>query len=158
MRRSPDYRRIKIHRNYTVDEIARVLGCHKNSVRAWLKQGLTAIDHRKPLLVLGATLSRFLQDRRQRNRQRCTLGEIYCVKCRMPRRPAGDMADYLPITTASGNLRGMCRTCETLIHRRVNWVRIDEIRGELEITIPQAQSHIGDSPSLCVSCDSDRCR
>jgi hypothetical protein len=60
----------------------------------------------------------------------------------MPRRPAGNVADYLPITTASGNLRGMCPTCETLIHRRVSWVRIDEIRGELEITIPQAQSHI----------------
>jgi hypothetical protein len=76
----------------------------------------------------------------------------------MPRRPAGNMADYLPITTASGNLRGMCPTCETLIHRRVSWVRIDEIRGELEITIPQAQSHIGDSQSLSVSCDSNGCR
>jgi hypothetical protein len=31
MRRLPDYRRIKIHRNYTVDEIARLLGCHKTA-------------------------------------------------------------------------------------------------------------------------------
>jgi hypothetical protein len=153
----PDYRRIKIHRSYTVDEIARLLGCHKNTVRTWLKQGLIAIDRRRPLLVLGAQLSRFLQDRRQRSRQRCAPGEIYCVKCRMPRRPAGDMADYLPITTALGNLRGICPTCEILIHRRVSWVRINEIRGELEITIPQAQSHIRESRSLSVSCDSSGC-
>jgi hypothetical protein len=49
-----------------VEEIARLLVVHKNTVRNWLKQGLTAIDRHKPTVVLGSTLSHFLQDRRQR--------------------------------------------------------------------------------------------
>src|SRR5215471_21648964 len=96
-------------------------------------------------LILGSTLSRFLQDRRQRGRKCCAPGEIYCVKCRAPVQPAGDMADYRPTTATSGTLIGICPACEILIYRRVNWARLGECRGKLHVTIPQAQWHIGDS-------------
>jgi hypothetical protein len=33
-------RRAKLHRSYTVEETARLFGVHRNTVRAWLKQGL----------------------------------------------------------------------------------------------------------------------
>jgi hypothetical protein len=144
MSRFPNFRRIKIHRNYSVDEIARLFGLHKNTIRNWLKDGLQPIDQRRPTLILGSTLSRFLEARRQRRRQRCRPGEIYCVKCRKPVKPAANIADYLPLSPTSGNLRGMCPTCGILIHRHVTWARLDEIRGELEITIPRAQLHISD--------------
>jgi hypothetical protein len=39
-KRHPNYRLVKIHRNYSVEEIARLCGKHKNTVRAWLKDGL----------------------------------------------------------------------------------------------------------------------
>ena len=149
----PNHRLVKIHRNYTVEEIAGLLNVHKNTVRSWLKHGLPTIDRQKPTLILGSLLSRFLQDRRQRGRRRCVPGEIYCVKCRAPVQPAEDMADYLPITATLGTLRGICPACETLIYRRVSWAKLDEIRGRLEILILQAQSHIRDSRSLCVNCD-----
>jgi hypothetical protein len=152
----PNHRLVKIHRNYTVEEIAGVLSVHKNTVRSWLKHGLSTIDRQKPTLILGSQLSRFLQDRRERGRRRCAPGEIYCVKCRAPVQPAEDMADYLPTTATSGTLRGICPTCETLIYRRVSWASLDQNRGRLEITIPQAQSHIRDSRCLSVNCDSSR--
>jgi helix-turn-helix protein len=155
MSRYPNYRLVKIHRNYTVEEIASLLNVHKNTVRGWIKAGLPAIDRQRPTLILGSALSRFLQDRRQRSRKRCAPGEIYCVKCRVPVQPAGEIADYLPTTTTSGSLRGICPTCETLIYRHVSRANLDESRGNLEITIPQARSHIGDSRSLSVNCDSN---
>lgn len=154
MSRHPNYRLVKIHRSYTVEEIARLLNVHKNTVRGWIKQGLPTIDRQRPTLILGAILSCFLRDRRQRGHKRCAPGEIYCVKCRTPVRPAGDMADYLPATAISGSLRGICPLCETLIYRRVSRATLDGSRGSLEITIPQAPSHIGDSRSLSVNCDS----
>jgi hypothetical protein len=154
MSRHPNYRLVKIHRSYTVEEIARLLHVHKNTVRAWLKQGLSTIDRQKPTLILGSVLARFLQDRRQRHRKRCAPGEIYCVKCRAPVRPAGDMADYLPTNATLGSLRGICPTCETLIYRRVTYSRLDESRGRLDVTIPRALSHIADSQYLLVNCDS----
>ena len=158
MSRRPNYRLVKIHRSYTVEEIARVLNVHKNTVRNWLKKGLPAIDRQKPTLILGSMLSRFLQDRRQHGRKRCAPGEIYCVKCRAPVQPAGDMADYLPITATSGTLRGICPACETLIYRRVSLAMLGESWGNLDITIPQARLHIRDSRSLSVHCDSNGAR
>jgi hypothetical protein len=155
MSRHPNYRLVKIHRNYMVEEIARLLSVHKNTVRGWIKQGLPTIDRQRPTLVLGSALSRFLQDRRHRVQKRCAPGEIYCVKCRTPVRPAGGMADYIPATSTSGSLMGICPACETLIYRRVSQATLDESRGSLEITIPHARLHIGDSLSLSVNCDSN---
>ena len=36
-------RRVKIHRCYTVEEVAKLFGAHKNTVRGWLKAGLPRI-------------------------------------------------------------------------------------------------------------------
>ena len=66
--RFPNHRRVKIHRNYTVDEAARILDVHKNTVRQWLKNGLPAIDDRRPLLILGSELSAYLKKRRANNK------------------------------------------------------------------------------------------
>lgn len=153
--RHPNYRLLKIHRSYTVEKIAQLLDVHKNTVRNWFKQGLPAIDRQRPTLILGSILSRFLRDRRQRGRWRCAPGEIYCVKCRVPVQPAGDMAEYLAKTSTWGVLRGICPACESLIHRLVSWARLDDSRGSLEITISQARLHIIDSRSFSANCDSN---
>jgi hypothetical protein len=155
MSRHPNYRLVKMHRNYTVEEIAGLLNVHKNTVRGWTRQGLPTIDRQRPTLILGSILSRFLQDRRQRGQKHCAPGEIYCVKCRLPVRPAGDMAEYLAKTATWGVLRGICPRCESLIHRLVSWAKLDDSRGSLEITISQARLHIVDSRSFSVNCDSN---
>jgi Helix-turn-helix domain len=62
MGRHPNPRLVKIHRSYAVEEVARILRKHKNTVRAWIKQGLQPIDGRRPTLVHGLELVRFLQN------------------------------------------------------------------------------------------------
>ena len=80
--RHPNPRLVKIHRKYSIEEIARLFGLHKNTIRNWLRQGLPAIDDGRPMLILGRELSRFLQERRQRAKQSCGPGRIYCIACR----------------------------------------------------------------------------
>src|SRR6478735_5376453 len=41
-------RRVKIHLSYSIEEAARCVGVHKNTVRRWLSSGLSAIDARRP--------------------------------------------------------------------------------------------------------------
>ncbi|OEU64981.1 MAG: hypothetical protein BA863_18635 [Desulfovibrio sp. S3730MH75] len=142
-KRHPNHRLVKVHRNYTVDEIAELLGVHKNTVRNWLRSGLDTIDSRRPMLVLGRTLKAFLQLRRQKNKQQCNPGELYCVRCRVPRTPAGNMADYYPDTEKVGNLVAICPVCNSIINRRVSLAKIGAVSGDLEITFPEELQHIG---------------
>ena len=144
-KRHPNPRLAKIHRNYTVEEVAGVFGVHRNTVREWVKQGLPTNDGRHPMLILGGDLVAFLRARRVKNKRTCQQGEMYCVRCRAPRAPAGDMADYLPVTAMLGNLIGMCPACEAMMYRRVSLARLGEVRGKLDITLPQALSHIDES-------------
>jgi hypothetical protein len=153
--RHPNPRLAKVHRNYSVDEIARLFGIHKNTVRNWLKQGLAAIDDVRPTLVLGRELSRFLQERRQKAKQSCGPGRIYCIACREPKVPAGNMADCTATSPSAGNLCGICPDCNRLIYRRVNLAKIDAVRSNLEITLTEPQPRIGDSPVPSVNCDSN---
>jgi hypothetical protein len=143
MSRHINLRRVKIHRTYTVEEAARLFGAHKNTVRGWLKQGLPAIDRNRPTLIHGRDLAAFLDTRRKQLKRTCGPGRIYCVKCRDPKEPAGGMADYVPLSPTSGNLRGICPECHTLIHRRVSLVKLDQVRGSLEVTFPHAHRHMG---------------
>lgn len=128
----------KIHRNYSVEDIADLFGVHKNTVRRWINQGLPTIDDRRPILVLGRDLREFLRARRARNKRPCRLGEFYCFRCRVPRRPAGEMADYEPTTLTSGNLVGICPSCGILIFRRTSLTKLEQIRAQLDITIQKA--------------------
>src|SRR5215470_11942879 len=111
MRRRPKPRLVKVHRCYSVEEVARLLQAHKNTVRGWIRAGLPTIDARRPILIAGRELRRFLEAKCKKRKQPCALGEFYCVGCRSPKAPAGAMADYIPVSNASGNLRGLCPDC-----------------------------------------------
>ena len=149
-KRRPNPRLAKIHRNYTVDEIATLFDVHRNTVREWIKRGLQAVDKKRPMLILGRDLAAFLRERRLKNKRTCQPGEIYCVRCRTPQKPAGDMAEYKPMTNLLGNLIGICPGCESMMYRRVNPTKLEQIRGNLDITMLEALPHINEctSPSL----------
>jgi hypothetical protein len=144
-RRHPNPRLAKIHRTYTVAEVADLFGLHRNTVRQWIKSGLPVLDDRRPALVFGRDLRDFLQARREKNKRKCQPAEIYCVKCREPRRPAGGIAEYRPSAGGLGSLIGICPECDCFMYRRTSEPKLEQIRGELEVTFSQASTHIGDS-------------
>ena len=152
-KRHPNHRLVKIHRSYTVEEIVNLFGKHKNTVRGWVKAGLAVSDGKHPMLILGQDLASFLQARRGKNKKRCQAGELYCVRCRLPKSPAADMADYTPVTEKFGNLTGICPDCENMMNRRVSLARIDQVRGKMEITFPLALSRVIESTNLSVNSD-----
>jgi len=143
----------KIHRNYTVDEVAELYRVFKGTVRAWIKAGLPVLDDKRPMLILGSDLAAFHQARRTKNKQKCQPGEMYCVRCRAPKSPALGMADYKPITGTMGNLIAICPTCSSIMNRRSSLAKLEQVRGKIDITMPQALQHIVDSKQPTVNSD-----
>jgi hypothetical protein len=134
-----NYRLVKIHRSYTVEEAARLFDRHKNTVRAWVRAGLPTCGSKRPMLILGRELAAYLKARRTKNKRPCQPGEIYCVRCRAPKQPAGEMAEYKPVTEKFGNLMGICPECEGMIFRCASLAKLAQIRGKLDITTTEAQ-------------------
>ena len=90
-----DRRRVKIHFNYDVSEVAALLGVHNLTVRRWIAAGLPTTDDKRPLLIFGVDLLAFLKAREPAKR-RCKPGAFFCLGCKSPKRSDGDMADNVP--------------------------------------------------------------
>jgi hypothetical protein len=147
-----NYRRVKIHRSYTISELSAVTGAHKHTVGRWIAAGLKTTDARRPLLIHGADFRAFMKAR-EPIKQRCQPGEFYCLGCRAPKRPALDMADYRPRTALRGSLSGICPACGRMIYRATTLAKLDQIRGGLDIAFPIAEQRIGDSASALPNAD-----
>lgn len=152
-KRHPNHRQVKIHRNYSVEDVVSLFGVHKNTVLTWKKNGLVPIDDRKPMLFHGVTLATFLQAKRTKNKRPCKPGEIYCIRCRAPKVPAGDMAEYQPVTATVGNLVAICPDCELMMNRRISLSKLELFRRQMDITLPQALQHIVESNQPTVNSD-----
>lgn len=70
----------KIHQSYTVEEAARLFGVHKQTVRNWISSGLPVLASKRPILIHGSDHRTFHQQRRQKQRQKCSPGELFCLK------------------------------------------------------------------------------
>lgn len=133
--RHPSFRRLKHHRPYTTEELARSLSIHKNTVRRWMSSGLSPIDDHRPFMFRGIDVIAFLQKRRLATKQKCGPGELYCLKCRSPQRPAGGMADMRVDSPTSGVLIAICSACSGMLYRRVNPSKLTTIQANLEVSI-----------------------
>jgi hypothetical protein len=127
--------RAKIHRNYTVEEIADLFGVHKNTVREWIKKGLPVNDDKRPLLVLGVELRSYIQAKRVEHKQKCKPCELYCLRCKVPQYPYGGMVDYEPSTDSIGRLIGICPICNGVINKFTSLVCLEGIYEGLDITV-----------------------
>lgn len=137
-----NHRLIKIHRSYSIDEVTRILHVHKNTVRGWIKSGLSIVDQSRPTLILGSELRRFLEARRNAAKRPCPPGTLYCLKCRQPMPPALGMVEYVTLNDTTGNLIAFCRDCETMMYRRA---RLDTLHSKLpniDVQIREAQRRL----------------
>lgn len=115
----PPAHRVKTGMSYEVAEAAALLGVHRNTVRHWIKQGLRPLDDKRPMLIHGSELRRFLADRRQGRKVKCAPDELYCFGCRKPRTPGGGATEVTPITAKTAMVTAICGVCGALMHRMI---------------------------------------
>ena len=146
-----NWRAVKRHRNYTVDELARTIGVAKGTVRRWLNLGLPHIADKRPILILGRDAQTFHAAQKPR-KQKCKPGELFCVKCRAPRIPFENMVDLVPLKSGAVNLRGLCPDCATLMHRRAATAQLDRIKQHFEVSNPQGVPTLNGYRTLPLKC------
>jgi len=143
----------KKHRSYSVQELADKLGVHKHTVRGWLKKGLPAIYGAKPTLILGSEFQEWWGKQRKAAKRPCKPGQMYCFKCREPKRPALGMVEYTATNAATGNLKAICETCETMMHQRARLANLAAKMPDMEVQITQAPSRIVERTHPSSNCD-----
>jgi hypothetical protein len=144
-RQSVNPNRVKIHKPYLVAEIASLFDVSLATVRRWLRAGLKAIDATRPLLIRGEELKRFVRWWRSRHKRRCEPGEMYCLKCRAPRRPLNGEAELVPQNEICGQLRGACSVCGRSMSRLVAYRNLVAVQGSLVLTTRPARRRLSDS-------------
>lgn len=135
MRKRINPNRVKIHRSYTVEEIADLLSVHKKTVRNWTRLGLPVFDEVRPLLILGTDLRLFLQQRRNGKKNQCKEGEVYCLKCRAPRKPTPESAKFIQLGNGIGRMFARCEKCDSKINRFFSLRQIEVIKKEFMVEI-----------------------
>ena len=148
--------RVKLHHSYGIGELAACLGVHKNTVLHWRAKGLAPIDNARPILFQGATVRAFLATRNASRKHPCPPGTLYCFKCRQPQPPALGMVEYSPIKPGSGNLRALCATCETFMHRRTREADLARIMPNCAVQITQGQPRLNGRSAPSLNCDLER--
>jgi hypothetical protein len=152
-----DPRRIKQHRSYSVGELAACCGVHKNTVRHWQRAGLKPLDDQRPLLFHGAAIRTFLSSRKASRKRPCPAGTLYCFHCRAPRPPAPSLVEFVAMNDLSGNIRAICATCGTTMHRRALRAALHAILPGRTIQFVEGQSRLKGRSPPSLNCDSERC-
>lgn len=145
--------RVKLLRTYTVAELAACLKVHKNTIRHWQKMGLATIDKARPVLFHGENVRQFLVTLNQKRKQTCSPGQMFCLRCRTPREPALGMVDYIVRKHASGNLRAICGTCGTVMHRSAKRDDLARIMPGLTVQTVEAPLRLSGRASPSPNCD-----
>lgn len=153
--RRADWRRIKGKYSYTVEEAARALNLHRNTVRNWVRRGgLPAMTGSRPHLILGAVLIEFLKGRRLAAKRKCGLGELFCLKCRSPRKPVAELIEHSPMASNRTRIVAICSTCESLMHCFVAKRNLEASLREFGVQLGLAHGSLTDTRSLSLNCHS----
>lgn len=144
---------IKIHRNYTYEELATVFGIHKNTIASWVKNGLPCMQERRPFLITGHNAKAFLQKRREAKKQKCKKNEFYCMRCKAPVKPYDNAVEYLPISPTKGRLISFCEHCESIINKFIGYSSVEEYSLIFTLEKPTSMKHIDDTDTPLLNSD-----
>jgi len=144
---------VKIHRNYSVEDISNLLKVHKNTVRSWLKKGLESIDDNRPILILGSVLKQFLKKQNATKKRTCKNHEIYCIGCKLPRIPVENMVNIRLINKNVACLNAVCPVCQSAMNKFISLKKIRIVMEEFNVTLPQDQKQLSDIDSFLINSD-----
>jgi hypothetical protein len=140
MAKRRSHRAIHAARSYNLQEAASELGVSQGAIRAWVKQGLPIMKDQRPYLILGEALKDFLQERLKSRKVRLQLSELYCLTCKAPRTPFGMLVDFIPQTTTTARLMGLCEVCGGTCNRMISRPKIGQFCEIFDVDVKDGRT------------------
>lgn len=126
-------RKIKIHQTYQIDQAAQALGVSIPTIRDWIKKGLPVMRTHTPFLIIGADLREYIKTAQRKAKAPLGFNQFYCMSCRKPRTPMGDMLDYIQTSSKRGRLVGLCSVCEGTLNRFASRSELPDLAKTFDI-------------------------
>ena len=126
---------IRVHRQYTYEQAADVMGISAATVRRWRSEGLEVFDGKVPHLIVGAVLKEFVGQKNAKTGPKMPSDNFLCMTCGAHRGAYGGMADYWPKTDKTGYLKTLCDVCEGPCSKLASKAKLNELGKTLTIVI-----------------------
>jgi len=142
-KRKPDLRRIRTSKTYALPDVAKTLDRNVATIRSWVRQGLPLLSEQKPVLVLGLDLKGWLLARWKTKRQKCQSGELFCFKCREPRKPKLESVEIIVRNEKTVSIKGRCEACDTRMNQAGSLAKLGKINTQFCAQTPRMPSLTG---------------
>lgn len=142
---------------YTVQEVAALFGVHKNAVLRWLREGLQANTDKRPFLIRGDELIRFLRHRKLVRQQECSWSQCFCFCCRAPREPYLGMVDVSIESPSRFRMKALCEQCGTQMNKVQSITTLPRVQKLLHVQQLEKR-HLKGSATASVNSDLETTR
>ncbi|MCA0919240.1 hypothetical protein [Pseudooceanicola nanhaiensis] len=124
MGRGFNWRALKAHRVYTLDEVCVALRCGPSTLKRILQEEkVQVIDEQAPFLVIGADLIPALRSRSKK--EALAPGQMFCLGCKSPSFPDAGLVDDVSKPKQPPLLQALCSGCGAVMSRRVARDQLD---------------------------------
>ncbi len=133
--KSLNHRSVKQYYCYSIEEVSQLLSVHDHTVRNWIAKGLETIDSKKPKLIHGLSLKKYLKQRSSYKKVNCKDHELYCLKCREARE--ADKASSTIDHSQQGApylLKAKCPVCGTQMAKKINFKQFKKLGRKLNVS------------------------
>lgn len=119
---------IRQKQSYSTQEIVDLLKVGISTVNRWYATGLMPIDNQKPFLVFGADLINFLNKKNRRGKTKSNADELFCCKCKIPRKSFENAATINIVNATKLMIIGACEICGTKMNKLGSSLKIEEYK------------------------------
>lgn len=134
MAKRPNPMRLRAARSYSVIELADALDVSVGTVRRYVRRGMPVMKAKRPALILGEDAKDFLTAMKNKAKRPLAPNELYCLTCKEPRRPFGDLVDLYCQEGRTARISGLCEVCENLCNRVVSEEQIAQLSEFFDVS------------------------
>lgn len=107
-------------RSYTVEKLCNVYQdkkLHAQTVRGWVNSGELEVISKKPIIIYGAVVKSFLEQRNKAHKKSLDFDQIKCVRCKQSSSPKNKEITIYQNKNGSWKAVGFCQVCNNEISR-----------------------------------------